>query len=99
MTHGAWMAHRAAQHYYEGLEAKRQRNMGWFLDTFLPSVASRIGSNAQYPNSCIVSEKQADVLYFYMERGSGATESYIIGNDGRTYSLEQRGKWWVLFTA
>lgn len=99
MSYASWKAHRAAQYYAEGLEKKRQRNMSWFMDTFLPSVASRIGSNAQYPSSCIVSEKQADVLYFYMERGSGATESYIIGNDGRTYSLEQRGKWWVLVRA
>ena len=96
MTKVEWKQRMAAQYYAEGLEKKRQRNMGWFLDTFLPSVASRIGNNKQYPTSCIVSEKQADVLYFYMERGSGATESFIIGNDGKTYSLEQRGKWWTL---
>lgn len=99
MAHATWMAHKAAQYYYEGLEAKRQRNMGWFLDTFLPSVASRIGSNVQYPNSCIVSEKQADVLWFYMERGHAQCQSCIVGRDGKTYCMEQRGKWWVLFTA
>lgn len=99
MSYASWKAHRAAQYYAEGLEKKRQRNMQWFLGTFLPSIASRIGKDTKYPNSCIVSEKQADVLYFYMERGSGSTESYVLGNDGRTYSLEQRGKWWVLVRA
>lgn len=94
MTYTAWKAGRAAQYYAEGLEKKRQRNMGWFLDEFLPSVASRIGKNAKYPNSCIVSEKQADVLWFYMNTVDH--DRAEIEKDGVSYSLEARGKWWAL---
>lgn len=40
--------------------------MNWFKDTFLPSLEKRM-NNPKYPNSCILSQKQADVCYRYMK--------------------------------
>ncbi len=94
MTYSMWKERYAAQKYAEGLEKKRQRNMEWFLTEFLPSVAKRIGNNPNYPNSCIVSEKQANVLCFYMERDNYGN-SYAEISTGR-YELQSRGNWWAL---
>ena len=94
MSYACWKAHYAAQKYYEGVEKKRQRRLSWFKEEFLPSVASRIGKNPQYPDSCIVSDKQADVLWFYMDTVDQDRAEIIVGDI--LYSLETRGKWWVL---
>lgn len=37
----------------------------WFAEVFLPSFDARM-NNPKYPNSCILSAKQAEVCYKYM---------------------------------
>lgn len=94
MNYACWKADYAAQKYAEGLEKKRQRNMPWFKDEFLPSVASRIGSNPKYPDSCILSEKQSNVVWFYMDPTGPNTAEMVLGE--YVYKFEYRGNWPVL---
>lgn len=91
MTHSEYKALYAARCYAEGLEKKRQRQrqLPWFLETFMPSIISRIGNNPKYPTSCIVSDKQADVIWFYV-----MDHEFEVA--GKKYRMETRGNWNVV---
>ena len=74
----------------------------WFVNEFLPSLEQRM-TNPKYPNSCILSEKQADVCCRYMksEQHSGVDYNWVfttynltVGN--KTYTLSTKGSYTFL---
>ena len=73
--------------------------MKWFLEEFLPSQEVRMNSNPKYPNSCILSQKQAEICYRYMEphycKGDyGGFYNYEITTpDGKFFQMTSRGKY------
>lgn len=44
----------------------------WFLEVFLPSAIEKMQNNNKYPNTMILSDKQADVCYRNMEHRNPA---------------------------
>lgn len=77
--------------------------MKWFTEVFLPSLESRM-NNPKYPNSCILSDKQADICYKYMEeiscRGDyGYFNIYQIKVNGHKWTMTQRGRYTFLTKA
>ena len=76
---------------------KKESAMKWFTETFLPSLESRM-DNPKYPNQCILSEKQAEVCYRYMEstqhRGDyGWFTNYSIKVGTKVYKMYSQGKY------
>jgi hypothetical protein len=74
--------------------------MKWFEEVFLPSLESKM-NNPKYPNSCILSEKQAEICYKYMKAKScrgdyGGFTNYEITIGGKYYQMTQRGKYHYL---
>lgn len=77
-------------------------NNNWFDTVFLPSFDNRM-SNPNYPNQCILSEKQADICRRYMTESSAHDSdykkdfiylTYAIG--GTNYIVEYRGRYTFL---
>lgn len=78
------------------------KGFNWFVGEFLPSLEKRM-NNPKYPNSCILSEKQADVCCRYMksEQHSGVDYNWVfttyhltVGN--KTYTLSTKGSYTFL---
>lgn len=72
----------------------------WFEETFLQSLEARM-TNPKYPNQCILSEKQADICYRYMnsrncsgDYGCFTNYEYTVGN--KFYQMTKRGKYHFL---
>lgn len=79
---------------------KKENGMAWFTETFLPSLESRM-TNPKYPNSCILSEKQADVCYRYMEANQhhgdyGYFTNYSLQVGNKVYQMTFAGKYTFL---
>lgn len=74
--------------------------MKWFTEVFLPSIEKRM-NNPKYPNSCILSDKQADVCYKYMNEVDcygdyGNFVNYQIIANGYKWLMTKRGKYTFL---
>lgn len=72
----------------------------WFLETFLPSLEARM-TNPKYPNRCILSQKQAEICYKYMEcsqhRGDyGTFATYELKTEDKWYQMTFAGKYTFL---
>lgn len=77
----------------------------WFESVFLASLLPKMESNQKYPNSIILSEKQADVCYNNMAHKSSANDGgitvfrsyyYEYAMDGYVFSLFKRGQYNIL---
>ena len=76
------------------------KGMKWFTEEFLPSIEARM-TNPKYPDSCILTPKQAEVCYKYMNdkycRGDyGGFYNYEIVVNGTKYQMTSRGKYTFL---
>lgn len=74
--------------------------MEWFKTVFLPSLEARM-TNPKYPNQIILSPKQADICYKYMNSVQchgdyGYFTIYEIKIDGKLYQMTTRGKYTFL---
>lgn len=73
----------------------------WFLEVFLTSAIEKMQNNKKYPNTMILSDKQADVCYRNMEHKefrtcygwSGCREIEV---DGYVVCMQQRGRYTFL---
>ena len=76
--------------------------MKWFLEVFLPSQEARMGRNPKYPNSCILSEKQAAICTRYMQQvyhkgDYGYFYTWELKTpDGKKFQMSVAGKWTFL---
>lgn len=73
----------------------------WFLEVFLPSAIDKMQSNKKYPNTMILSDKQADVCYRNMEHKESHTDYGWIGYneitvDGYVVTMSRRGRYTFL---
>ena len=73
----------------------------WFLEVFLPSAIDKMQSNKKYPNTMILSDKQADVCYRNMEHKGSHTDYGWIGYneitvDGYVVTMCRRGRYTFL---
>lgn len=74
----------------------------WFTETFLPSFDGKM-NNPKYLNSCILSERQADICKKYMERHQHKCSdyghwfsTYQFDTDEWAYQLTFRGRYTFL---
>ena len=77
----------------------------WFESVFLASLLPKMESNQKYPNSIILSDKQAEVCHNNMEYKSSANDGgiavfrnyyYEYAMDGYVFSLFKRGQYNIL---
>lgn len=77
----------------------------WFESVFLASLLPKMESNQKYPNSIILSDKQAEVCHNNMEHKSSANDGgitvfrtyyYEYAMDGYVFSLFKRGRYNIL---
>lgn len=74
--------------------------MKWFTEVFLPSLEKHM-NNPKYPNQCILSLKQAEICYRYMNErycsgDYGGFYNYEIQVGNKYYQLTKRGKYTFL---
>lgn len=73
----------------------------WFLEVFLPSAIEKMQNNRKYPNTMILSDKQADVCYRNMEHKESHAEYGWIGYneisvDGFVVTMYKKGRYTFL---
>ena len=73
----------------------------WFLEVFLPSAIEKMQNNKKYPNTMILSDKQADVCYRNMEHKESHTNCGWVGYneitvDGFAVTMCRRGRYTFL---
>lgn len=73
----------------------------WFLEVFLPSLIEKMEGNEKYPNSMILSERQAEVCRRNMEHKESHTDYGWMGYqeiavDGYMIKMIKRGKYTIL---
>lgn len=73
----------------------------WFLEEFLPNVIAKMQNNKKYPNTMILSDKQADVCYRNMEHKESHTDYGWIGYneitiDGYVVTMYRKGRYTFL---
>lgn len=71
--------------------------MKWFTDVFLPSLEKRM-NNPKYPNQCILTPKQANICYKYMDTKDchgdyGWFSIYEITVGNKKYQVSKAGKY------
>lgn len=74
----------------------------WFLEVFLPSAIEKMQNNKKYPNTMILSDKQADVCYRNMEHKESHTDCGWVGYneitvDGFVVTMCRRGRYTFLY--
>lgn len=74
--------------------------MKWFTEVFLPSFEQKL-KNPKYPNSCILTRKQAEICYRYMDevqcKGDyGYFSIYQIKVNGHKWVIKESGKYTFL---
>ena len=75
---------------------------GWFISVFLPSLEERM-NNERYPDSCLLSDRQAEVCMMHMRAeqhtdvnyGTAFT-NYHYSTGSYDYYLYRRGKYNIL---
>ena len=75
--------------------------MKWFLETFLPSLESRM-NNPKYPNQAIITERQFDVCLKYFKPRQcygdyGCFTNYEFETDKARYQICERGRYVFLY--
>ena len=73
----------------------------WFLEVFLPGAIEKMQNNRKYPNTMILSDKQADVCYRNMEHKESHTDYGWIGYneisvDGFVVTMYKKGRYTFL---
>lgn len=73
----------------------------WFLEVFLPGAIEKMQNNRKYPNTMILSDKQADVCYRNMEHKESHTDYGRIGYneisvDGFVVTMYKKGRYTFL---
>lgn len=73
----------------------------WFKEVFLPNVTKTMENNKKYPYTMILSDKQADICYKYMEakecKGDyGWFTNYYVESDGKKYMMYTQGRYTFL---
>lgn len=73
----------------------------WFLEVFLPGAIEKMQNNRKYPNTMILSDKQADVCYRNMEHKESHTDYGWTGYneisvDGFVVTMYKKGRYTFL---